>query len=128
MESPPNAHLSTQREHGKKPLKISGSEIKQAVEDVEKNLSMKKDSNFTSITLRHLSTKNLERVLIIYYLFAKNVIAGYIQDGIQARNISINFSLEHGYTESVSTTQRYKMLGNGWTVDIIAFIIKGINK
>lgn len=30
------------------------------------------------------------------------------------------------YTKGVSDTQRYKMLGNGWTVDIIAYILKGI--
>ena len=27
-----------------------------------------------------------------------------------------------GYTNVVSDTQRYKMLGNGWTVDVIAYI------
>jgi len=31
-----------------------------------------------------------------------------------------------GYTEGVSNTQRYKMLGNGWTVDVIAHILKGM--
>jgi len=31
-----------------------------------------------------------------------------------------------GYTEGVSNTQRYKMLGNGMTVDVIAHILKGI--
>jgi site-specific DNA-cytosine methylase len=30
------------------------------------------------------------------------------------------------YTEGVSNTQRYKMLGNGFTVDIIAHILKGM--
>jgi DNA (cytosine-5)-methyltransferase 3A len=30
------------------------------------------------------------------------------------------------YTEGVSNSQRYKMLGNGWTVDVIAHIFKGI--
>jgi DNA-cytosine methyltransferase len=30
------------------------------------------------------------------------------------------------YTEGVSNTQRYKMLGNGWTVDVIAHILKGL--
>ena len=30
------------------------------------------------------------------------------------------------YTEGVSNSQRYKMLGNGWTVDVIAHILKGI--
>ena len=32
------------------------------------------------------------------------------------------------YTEGVSNTQRYKMLGNGWTVDIIAHILKPLFK
>jgi len=31
------------------------------------------------------------------------------------------------YTNHVSNSQRYKMLGNGWTVDIIAHIFKHIN-
>ena len=31
-----------------------------------------------------------------------------------------------GYTEGVSNTQRYRQLGNGWTVDVIAHILKGI--
>lgn len=30
------------------------------------------------------------------------------------------------YTDNVSNTQRYKMLGNGWTVDIITHILKNI--
>jgi site-specific DNA-cytosine methylase len=30
------------------------------------------------------------------------------------------------YSSSVSNTQRYKMLGNGWTVDVIAHIFKNI--
>jgi DNA-cytosine methyltransferase len=30
------------------------------------------------------------------------------------------------YTEGVSKTQRYKMLGNGWTVDVIGHIFKNI--
>lgn len=31
-----------------------------------------------------------------------------------------------GYTNSVSNTQRYRMLGNGWTIDVIAHIFKGL--
>lgn len=30
------------------------------------------------------------------------------------------------YTEGVSNSQRYKMLGNGWTVDVISHIFKGL--
>lgn len=32
-----------------------------------------------------------------------------------------------GYTSCVSDTQRYKMLGNGWTVDVIAHIFGGLS-
>jgi len=31
-----------------------------------------------------------------------------------------------GYTEGVSNTQRYRMLGNGWTVDVISHIFNGM--
>lgn len=37
-------------------------------------------------------------------------------------------TVPEGYTNHVSNTQRYKMLGNGWTVDVIATILEGINK
>ena len=33
-----------------------------------------------------------------------------------------------GYTSGVSNTQRYKMLGNGMTVDVIAYLLSGITK
>lgn len=33
-----------------------------------------------------------------------------------------------GYTSCVSDSQRYKMLGNGWTVDVVAHIFKGIKE
>lgn len=38
------------------------------------------------------------------------------------------FLEEEGYTEGVSNTQRYKMLGNGWTVDVIAHILCAIKR
>lgn len=35
-------------------------------------------------------------------------------------------TLPDGYTEGISDNQRYKCCGNGWTVDVIAEIFKGI--
>lgn len=35
-------------------------------------------------------------------------------------------TLPDNYTAGVSNTQRYKMLGNGWTVDVLAHIFKGL--
>lgn len=37
-------------------------------------------------------------------------------------------TLPDGYTDCVSNTQRYKGLGNGWTVDVIAHIFEGLKK
>lgn len=33
-------------------------------------------------------------------------------------------TVNRGYTDHVSNTQRYRMLGNGWTVDVIGHILK----
>ena len=35
-------------------------------------------------------------------------------------------TVPEGYTEGVSNTQRYKMLGNGWTVDVVSHIMEGM--
>ena len=33
-------------------------------------------------------------------------------------------TVPEGYTEGVSNTQRYKMLGNGWTVEVISHLLQ----
>lgn len=35
-------------------------------------------------------------------------------------------TVPEGYTDGVSDSQRYKMLGNGWTVDVISHILGGL--
>jgi len=35
-------------------------------------------------------------------------------------------TLSDNYTEGISNTQRYKALGNGWTVDVIVHILQGL--
>lgn len=62
----------------------------------------------------------------------------YLEDGqpFQKSNIRRLTPLEcerlqtvpDNYTEGVADSQRYKMLGNGWTVDVIAHIFKGLQK
>ena len=37
-------------------------------------------------------------------------------------------TVPEGYTNHVSNTQRYKMLGNGWTVDVVSHILKGLTQ
>lgn len=35
-------------------------------------------------------------------------------------------TIPDNYTEGVSNSQRYKMVGNGWTVDVVAHILRGL--
>ena len=37
-------------------------------------------------------------------------------------------TLPDNYTAGISDTQRYKCIGNGWTVDVIAHILKGLKE
>ena len=37
-------------------------------------------------------------------------------------------TLPDNYTEGISKTQRYKCIGNGWTVDVIVHILKGFKE
>lgn len=37
-------------------------------------------------------------------------------------------TVKDGYTAYVSDSQRYKILGNGWTIDVIAYILSYLNK
>ena len=37
-------------------------------------------------------------------------------------------TLPDNYTEGISTTQRYKCIGNGWTVDVISHILNGLKE
>lgn len=37
-------------------------------------------------------------------------------------------TLPDNYTEGISNTQRYKCIGNGWTIDVIAHILQGLKR
>jgi DNA-cytosine methyltransferase len=54
-----------------------------------------------------------------------------LDDGVGYRKLTVLEcerlqTLCDGYTEGVSNTQRYKMIGNGWTVEVIAHIFRNI--
>jgi DNA-cytosine methyltransferase len=113
----------TERMNGKIALNLFGGEMmlnaKNALSALE---MMQTNQHSTSITSFRLSTKNLEQMLTISYWFAKSAIGGSTQDTISKKTIYLN--LIDGYTNHVSDSQRYKMLGNGWTVDVIAHILR----
>ena len=37
-------------------------------------------------------------------------------------------TLPNNYTEGISNTQRYKCIGNGWTIDVIAHILRNLKE
>ncbi len=58
---------------------------------------------------------------------------GYVENGcVFSRKLNVQEAeklqtLPLGYTEGVREMARHKVLGNGWTVDVIAHIFKGLN-
>ncbi|MFB9079456.1 DNA cytosine methyltransferase [Flavobacterium procerum] len=55
-----------------------------------------------------------------------------LQDGKPRKLTPLEYerlqNVPEGYTSGVSDTQRYNMLGNGWTIDVIAHILQGLVK
>lgn len=112
--------------NGGKPLNLYGKEIMQLVQDVEKGLITKRDRSSIFITLNRLGIENLEQMLIICYWYAINVIGGFTADKTKAKSILMSYKIP--YSEGISNTQRYRAIGNGWTVDVIAHILKNLKE
>lgn len=55
------------------------------------------------------------------------LIEGYIRKATPVECERLQ-TLPDGYTEGIPVTQRYKTLGNGWTVDVISHILKNIKE
>jgi len=55
-----------------------------------------------------------------------NVVDGYHYRKLTPMECERLQTVPDNYTEGVSNTQRYKMLGNGWTVSVIKHILKEI--
>lgn len=113
---------------GKKPLVLFGNEIMQLVKDVDAGVEKSKDMSSTSTMLSVLSMNSLEQMLATYYLFAKSAITGFTQDITNQNSLSVQFQINDGYSSIVSDTQRYRMLGNGWTVSVISHIFSYLPK
>ena len=57
-----------------------------------------------------------------------NVVSNYTYRSLTPIECERLQTLPDNYTEGVSNTQRYKMIGNGWTVDVIAHIFKHLER
>ena len=125
-ELPQKDNLFTQQTLGKMQLNLFGNGTMLHVNDVESILNMMMDSSSTFTTLSRLSMKSTDQILRICYWFAESVITGYIP--MQTGKTCLSLSLYDGYTASISDNQRYKVLGNGWTVPVIENILQNMLK
>jgi len=58
-------------------------------------------------------------------LITENIITGIYQPATPLECERLQ-TVPDNYTAIVTDPQRYKMLGNGWTVDLVAHIFKGL--
>jgi DNA-cytosine methyltransferase len=107
-------------------LKLCGKGIMERVESVVSGINKNNESNSISTILNLLDIENIELLLKTYYWYAKHVIVGYTVNETQIE--SFYLELVSGYTEGVSNTQRYKMIGNGWNVETIIHIFTDMLK
>lgn len=114
-----------QVQNGKNVVNLSGTEIKPLVNYAEKDIhTIKKLLNAT--ILAHSDIENQEQTIKTLYCYVASVICSFIPKEIR-NNCTLQIQTDFGYTFGVSDSQRYKMLGNGWTADVIAHIFKFIN-
>jgi hypothetical protein len=110
--------------YGNKELKIFGEEIMQLAKNVEKDSTTHRKL-LKSIISEGLGLKTQEQNLATLFCYVMNVITSFTP---KETKIEILFQIDSGYTYGISDSQRYKCLGNGWTVDVIVHILKGIRK
>lgn len=85
--------------------------------------------NKSSFSLHHKflspNSLNFKSHNKFYYISKDKLIGGYMRklSPIECERLQ---TLPDNYTKSVSDAQRYKLLGNGWTVDVIAHILSFI--
>ena len=123
-ESQAKVKNSTHQNDGKKNAGKYGKEITHHARDVESNVELAQTDMFT--TSDHgKNSKPLDLNLQILFCYVLNVIDSFTQEEIQSKNsLEIKIDYSCGFTAILSNTQRYKSIGNGWTIDVIAHILK----
>ena len=123
-ESQAKVKNSTHQNDGKKSVEKYGKEITHHARDVESNVELAQTDMFiTSAHGQNLKTLDLNLQTLFYSV--SSVIDSFTQEEIQNENLlEIKIDYSCGFTSMVSNTQRYKALGNAWTVDVIVHILK----
>ena len=116
-------NFSVEVKNGKNVVNLYGKEIKKLVKNVEKNLIIhKKLSMYTTSSLS--SQEDYEQAIKTLFSSVANAIIGHIPEKIKNQNLlTIELKSKTGYTFGVSNSQRYKMIGNGFTAPVISHIL-----
>lgn len=130
-----NEQYLIQVKNGKIFVKLYGKEMMQLVKDVKKDSTILK-KHLKYITSNHSNTKDIEHELIISFFYAMAVIIGCIQKETPIENsLNLNIYSDFGWTlvpndkgKPMSDTQRYKMMGNAVTVNVIRAIGKKLKQ
>ncbi len=117
---------------GRSVVNLFGKEMMPLVNDAQIGLITPKEL-LKSITLDPLNIKNQESILITLYWSVILAIIGYTPKEILNENsLKIEYRLNTGYTEfgvsdtaveGFSRNERYKMIGNGWSVETVKYIL-----
>lgn len=118
-------------QNGEMLLDRCGNEIIKPVDDVVYiNQRSNEPTIYTTLNLLVIH-KKIEQIKTILSYYAGSAITGHtlkkmLLDGCWICPKTGDIYKEGGYTSVVSNTQRYEMLGNGWTIDVIAHILKSM--
>ena len=74
----------------------------------------------------NLSTISKDNIVVPFTLPGRIPVDEFFFRYITPEECEALQTVDRGYTSCVSKTQRLRMLGNGWTVDVIAHIFKGL--
>ena len=125
-ESQAKVKNSTHQNDGKKNVEKYGKEITHHARDVESNVELDQTDMFiTSAHGQNLKTLDLNLQTLFYSV--SSVIDLFTLEKIQKGSLlKIRIEYSCGFTSVLSNTQRYKSIGNGWTINVIAHILKHI--
>ena len=130
-ESRRREEFLTGQEAGVESVKMYGLEIMQPAKDAEIGLTTHKE-HLKSITSSLLNSKNTEHDLTTLFLYALNVITGYIPiETIMESSLTLTLISEEGWTripwrgkpaEDCPDGPRYKACGNSMGVNVMRWI------
>lgn len=123
-ESHQKDSLSITQESGESVIRLCGRNLMLLAEDARKNI-LTTSKLLKSIISSPFQVELTERNLLTLCCFVAHAISGFTPQKTLEKS-SLRIEAKTGYTFGVSATARYKMLGNGWQVDTVEHVFRGM--